>query len=316
MSARLLDESAGGFAVLVHHPPALSVGQPAQLHTDSGWFEVRIVNVREAAPPEGGSEADPTGPEPWFRVGLLRLGEATLADTSRMRLIAESLYFRFSKRCSTNGTMITVGILLALAIALLPLAWQSLSFRADHPKAQRTANDAELDLPVLASSDHPLLKLPFPLGPSDGRQSGSKAADPAETSPEAPDTGQSASGSRRDTDQLPKLSVPMSAQDLQTMIRRLAGAEAMTLSEVAQRLRLSERQKWQIRRIVNDTADYMRKLTLDTAPQGRKSHKFIERCEALLSDSRRQALELLTPQRRTMGQNAERRTNRKNAAAT
>ena len=52
---RLLNESAGGFSVLVDGPLSLGVDQTAELHNDSGWFEVRVVHVMEVSPPEGGA---------------------------------------------------------------------------------------------------------------------------------------------------------------------------------------------------------------------------------------------------------------------
>ena len=96
----LLDESAGGFSVLVDRPPGLSVGQTAQLRTDSGWFEVRVANIREVVAPEGENGVRPKGPNSCFRVGLLRLGEQVLIDELPMSLNCAKSSFLFFERVS------------------------------------------------------------------------------------------------------------------------------------------------------------------------------------------------------------------------
>ena len=64
--ALLVDESRGGFAILIDRLEGLKSGKRAKLHTDTGWFEVRIVYVRKAAPPPGSASKSDT----WFRAGL------------------------------------------------------------------------------------------------------------------------------------------------------------------------------------------------------------------------------------------------------
>ncbi len=64
--ALLVDESSGGFAILIDRLEGLKSGKRAKLHTDTGWFEVRIVYVRKAAPPPGSASKSDT----WFRAGL------------------------------------------------------------------------------------------------------------------------------------------------------------------------------------------------------------------------------------------------------
>ena len=50
LPAMLLDESSGGFGVLVGGLPSISANQRAQLRNDRGWFDCRIIYAREVVP--------------------------------------------------------------------------------------------------------------------------------------------------------------------------------------------------------------------------------------------------------------------------
>jgi hypothetical protein len=66
MPARLVEKSAGGFAVLVDCADGLSPRKKGDLYTDAGHFKVRIVYVNNAArPADAAAESGP-----WSRVGL------------------------------------------------------------------------------------------------------------------------------------------------------------------------------------------------------------------------------------------------------
>lgn len=73
---RLLDESAGGFAVLLDKQPAVEVAQTALLQTDSGCFQVRVMYMAEALPPLGSRLPESDAPTQWYRLGLGRMGDA------------------------------------------------------------------------------------------------------------------------------------------------------------------------------------------------------------------------------------------------
>jgi hypothetical protein len=66
LPALLIDESRGGFAVLIDRLEGIKPGKKAKLHTDMGWFQVRIVYVKEAARPAHSN----TKSDCWFRLGL------------------------------------------------------------------------------------------------------------------------------------------------------------------------------------------------------------------------------------------------------
>jgi hypothetical protein len=70
LSASLVNESEGGFAVLMHGVGDLRVGRKVQLHTSLGWSTVRVVHIEKVAgPKDAASEGDPC-----FRLGLKKRG--------------------------------------------------------------------------------------------------------------------------------------------------------------------------------------------------------------------------------------------------
>jgi len=50
LPAMLLNESSGGYSVLVRGLPSVSANQKAQLRNDRGWFDCRIIYAREVEP--------------------------------------------------------------------------------------------------------------------------------------------------------------------------------------------------------------------------------------------------------------------------
>ncbi len=66
LPALLIDESSGGFAILISDLEGLKPGKRIRLHTDMGWYKVRVVYVNRAAHP---THSDPDC-ECWFRLGL------------------------------------------------------------------------------------------------------------------------------------------------------------------------------------------------------------------------------------------------------
>jgi hypothetical protein len=66
LPAMLVDESKGGFAVLIERLEGLKSGKKVALRTDLGWCKVRIIYVRKAAPPANSDAKS----DCWFRLGL------------------------------------------------------------------------------------------------------------------------------------------------------------------------------------------------------------------------------------------------------
>ena len=74
LPASLIDESEGGFAVLIDCLDGLKSGKKVKLHTNMVWFTVRIVYVNKAAGP---AHADPKC-DSWFRLGLKKASSSFL----------------------------------------------------------------------------------------------------------------------------------------------------------------------------------------------------------------------------------------------
>ncbi len=66
LSASLLNESKDGFAILVDRVGWLKAGKKVVLRTDAGAFMVRIVYIKEVAPPRNAANKC----DSWFRVGM------------------------------------------------------------------------------------------------------------------------------------------------------------------------------------------------------------------------------------------------------
>ncbi len=77
----LVDQSAGGFAVLIDGPPPIGRGDLAKLRTDSFCAEIRVASLTELGP--GDKDANASASAPRFRVGLLRLGDAEETEHGR-----------------------------------------------------------------------------------------------------------------------------------------------------------------------------------------------------------------------------------------
>lgn len=132
LPAWLIDESAGGFSVLVNRPPNLETEQTVLLQTDSGWFNVRVTFAVEVPPPEDCDVVESKEPTEWFRLGLQRLGDAVPLDEPSVSPFAEDLRFRLRQLSPANGWMSTYGVLLALAAMSVPLGLAGMLLYARH----------------------------------------------------------------------------------------------------------------------------------------------------------------------------------------
>ena len=70
LSASLVNESQGGFAVWTDRLDGLKIGEKVRLHTDQGWFTVRVIYVREVAKSQ---DASPKC-DAWFQLGFKKAG--------------------------------------------------------------------------------------------------------------------------------------------------------------------------------------------------------------------------------------------------
>jgi hypothetical protein len=70
LSALLVNESHGGFAILIDHLDSLTVGKKIELHTDMGGFLVRIVYIKTIARPKDATAKC----DSWFQLGMKKIG--------------------------------------------------------------------------------------------------------------------------------------------------------------------------------------------------------------------------------------------------
>jgi hypothetical protein len=283
LSARVLDESAGGFAVVVAGKPGLNVGEVAQLRTEAGWFEVRVSNVTVTAVgpigPPAADEPQPAGADGQasdrtvaHRLGLCRLRERDPPEEERRGRRPgwwrSCLAWTFAQVLPAHHSMLAVGAVVAVLAVGVPLLTVGLLSYGDDPSVQRMTqwSDGVLSAVVGKSGPHE---------PADAATS--------ETG-RAAGTGESG----------------VSPQDaLRRTARRLPGVAPFTLPEAARFLGLTAPQQEQIRQIDEDAT--RRLQSLDRQWRGSR-HELTERRTSLLDDARRQALEALTGEQRTRWQ--------------
>jgi hypothetical protein len=118
--ANLLDESTGGFSVLVNQLSGVAAKQKAQLYRNGVGFNVRVAYVMEVKPKKV-AEAVDTEEGPWFRVGLHRLGEVAVPDQTKVAPLAGNLSFRLKQCCLPSRLLAITGVLLAVVSFVVAL---------------------------------------------------------------------------------------------------------------------------------------------------------------------------------------------------
>ena len=293
LPAWLLDESAGGFSVLVDRPLNLETEQTILLQTDSGWFNVRVTSTVETPPPEDCEVVDSEKPTEWFRLGLQRLGDAVPLDEPSVSPFAEDLRFRLRQLSPANGWMSAAGVLLALAAISVPLGLASMLLNVRRSEDGNTVsmNDPWASFSERKSSDGRLPAEGFGGG---GFQTITPGFDKNDST--FSDIARSLldfSGNRTDE---PNAFGAKSEGDLCNLVRRLPGSTALALPEVVRRLRLTEKQQELIQQLIDAMAEAIRKLDLDPRLRGVERRRIKQLRDKLLDDYLRRALDLLTPE--------------------
>ena len=284
---RLIDESAGGFAVLISGQHGLESGQAIYLQTDSGWFQVQVMYVGEAPPPE---ESDSPDAEPthWFRLGLQRLGEAIPPEAPSTSTFAGDLRFRLRQSFPSKGLFSSSGVLLALAVLIVPLVLIGVLryTRSSGVGSKATSSNARAPLPVRESGAIP---------PADNTSS-------AEVFKKAAPAPGGVAPFPRNISAVPTSELnafhPQTELELRNLVRQLPGPTAFGLTDVVRRLRLSNRQQELIQKLIDAMADVLQKLELDEELHGADRYQINELRDKLFDDYLRRALELLTPEQR------------------
>lgn len=96
----LLDESNGGFGVLVGELPNISNNQKAQLHTEGGWFDCRIVHATETVATKAiFTSADQSEESAYLTEGKGPAKHVTVGDIERFTAGRTGPWFRLGIRC-------------------------------------------------------------------------------------------------------------------------------------------------------------------------------------------------------------------------
>jgi hypothetical protein len=253
--AQLVDESAGGFSVLISQRLELAVGQTLVVETDDARVEARIAHVARAG--EG------------LRLGLKRLddqtpGEAGLAPG---RFLAR---FRFLRRLVRLGDgLFTLEIVLLSVLLLVSVVGTGLFWHFSKP--------LDVHAPRVKQAAKPGAAWESPgLTPSSNERS---AGNDLPNGSAAPSNG---------------LSVPSRAPgtELSRWIERMPGPEVLMLPEVVKVLKLTKEQERKIRKIADDTQAVLKSLPAESAGLSRKKRSQV--VARFLSDSRQSALSVLT----------------------
>jgi hypothetical protein len=299
MPVRVLDESAGGFAVLVDRHPGVGTDDVVRLCTESGWHEVRVVHVCEHEPAtsdgNGGGENEEA---PQFRVGLERVRDLTPWEAERgLRAWFDRLGIGgFLPLCSTTvvvGVVLAVSVTAALAAGAVVFRQRGHSGSAPNSALSQRAKNS----PRAASRSPGQARQPRePSKPDSGQSADARSA--SRTSSPAEDPAGTV-GSDSPVEQSSSRVSSRNAGDssrLAATIRRLPGASPFALKEVARELGLSQSQQEEIGRIVELSGEAVRQIRMRWPDQTRQQHA--EKRRILLDEARWRVLELLTKEQR------------------
>ncbi len=276
LPATLGDESAGGFSVLVNHPPGLSADQTAELHTDAGWFEVRVVHIAPVVPSKGNDATTAETRGQWFRLSLIRLGETRAPLPPRVSWFGGDLRVRLNQWCPSSWTIAVVGVLFTVAVVAASLA---------------------------------LMGVPWPAGGWDGKRilRWGAASVPPRPSPSAPGSPWLLSNEplfsdgSADAGSVPSVfggdtSLPMSREQMRDAVRNLPGATALAIPEVVRELQLTIGQQERIHQLIEATSQAVHYL--ETRSQGQQRQETVRQRKQLLDEARREAIQWLTAEQR------------------
>jgi hypothetical protein len=309
IAVRLVDESAGGFAIEACNPPPLKIGDVFQLWTDTGWFEVQLANfapietpcaeIKESAsgkeeetpprensaPPFDANEATSHGGDPTFRLGLRRLNDLVAPDDTANHSIWSLLRLHFSQFSPTGGSyaasgvifsVLAIGGMLAIVVLLASIKGRGvnldqLSARDDPPSREST-----LFSPSAESNNRT-----HPSESSSGLLPNKKESPASKIIDSIHDQGLS---------QLQK--AKNAARDFSKSISDLPGAASLVLPEVAGVLKLTEAQLEHIRGFVEETSRAIQDL--DVMFPGASRQELSKKRMDIFDNARRLALETLT----------------------
>ncbi len=292
LPAILMNESAGGFSVVVDRPPGLDVGQTAELHTDTGWFAVCAVHVAPVVPTEDDDAATDEEPDQRFRLGLSRLSETEAPPPPRVSFFAGNLLRKLwpSGRGGGGGRAID-----GRPARVYVSGWRRLGARSV------IILGALVAIIAVAAPFAPV-EVTWDAGPSTGelpswgdRLTGLIAPNEPQSDPAWPDLR----WPRAKTSPTPSGQgnvVARTEQEARELMRRLPGPATLAMPEVVRDLQLTGAQQERIRHLIE--AAYQAVHDLDARSQGKQRQEIAHARTVVLEEARRQAMEVLTDEQR------------------
>lgn len=301
-SGELLDESAGGFAVRVQGPLEVETNALVRLHTSSGWFQVRVVNVTaeadaETEPGEEGNRKQQNGDPlpPTFRLGLQRLRDVEPRNDptthtswfSRLSLTTLPLFENPRALIGGKGTLALIGLTVLGAGLFM---WQ-----AGYPVTEL------FDLNRSKSSSHGSILPRLGKHISESFRSAVKAMPtgwvPDPSTPSAsPSNPASSSNPANPASSAKRTSSGVNRSSLRGAINRLSGATVFVLPDVVKELSLSKEQQAEIRKITEASSDAARHINRYWKAGNRQQQA--QARARMHEEARQHALRTLTPEQR------------------
>jgi hypothetical protein len=288
MPARVLNESAGGFAVLVDGPPGVEAGALVQLRTNAAWFEAKVASIIRIEPPKTENEAeegDATG-GPTFRLGLCRLGDIASPDEENSRSVRRSLLFHLAQFFPSGPSMAVTGVVFAILVVLAPMIVVLLLSHRDNPVVKEVSKWGDgMIFSQLQESD----------GKPRPQAAAARSSAPRNEAPPSPEPARA-----RDQPATSASAAETDGDELLKRIRDLPGAMAFVLPDVIGRLELTQTQQDQIERIVQTTARALQDL--DVFWPGASRQELSQKRSEIFEQAHRGALDTLTEEQRTRWQ--------------
>ncbi len=290
----VVDESSGGFGVLVEGAPPLRPDDSAWLRHRSGWSEVRVVHVR---PEEStlSESPDGRGPAPQrTRLGLKRLRDLEVPDYRPPSPWAALRDLRAHMTGMVGSALrnLVAGVVFAALMVGIPAIAVATLLVGGRAALSRLFPESRWN-ERLAGSARPVDARPAPrfsplaaAAPSNRRQT-APAASPEHGASSAP--ARSPATNPADSPSWPGVSAPeLVPESMRETIRRLPGASAFEVPAVVRYLGLSPAQQAEIAHIIEQTTAALEELDRRFRGAGRQA---MARYEAMLFDRARQQAE-------------------------
>ena len=233
LPVRLLDQSAGGFAVISWQPPGVEIDSEGLLRAGDDWHEIRLINVTQMEPPESEEDLAPDDQGECFRLGLCRLGDAFDPDKKEASWSWSMLRDHLNNIMPSHSSTVGFGVLFVTAVVVLPVVAILLM---QNWNGNRVGDEVGLAKSIAATAKQGN-KEPDWEKLSSGAQS---KATPILTSGE---------------DAAPLGGLSNYTEELTHIMSRNPGASVFLIPQVVRKLQITEEQKRQLQQIVATTSE-------------------------------------------------------------